>query len=234
MLPEVKHPITKLVLPSDGRPISVRPYTVQEEKLLITARLSDDFNDVVDTLMQIARNCILTDIDVEKLPMFDMEWIFLNLRKNSVSNIVDLHYDDESTQKKIAFKVDLGDVKVIKDPTHSQKIQLTDQLFIKMRYPTMRQLLMIEKVMIEDGDVDNAVYDVFLDCVESVMDDEKVYTEFTREELDKMILSLPMATLNKVRTFLETMPALQHTVKLKTGDGEKEVTLRGLRDFFTF
>ena len=234
MLPEIKHPILKLVLPSNGKTISYRPYTVREEKLFLTARMSEDFEEAVDTLLQVLKNCILTeDVKVDDLPMFDIEWLFMNLRKNSVSNVVELFYDDEGT--KIPFKIDLADVTVYKDPKHSTKLKLTEGLYASMRYPNLRDILKLEAAVTAPvAEFNDLVFEMFLNNVEAIYDDDKKYDQFTKEELSKLILSLPLNSMEEVRQFFETMPVILLKTTVKTPSGPKEVTLRGLRDFFTF
>ena len=234
MLPEIKHPILKLVLPSNGKTISYRPYTVREEKLFLTARMSEDFEEAVDTLLQVLKNCILTeDVKVDDLPMFDIEWLFMNLRKNSVSNVVELFYDDEGT--KIPFKIDLADVTVYKDPKHSTKLKLTEGVYASMRYPNLRDILKLEAAVTAPvAEFNDLVFEMFLNNVEAIYDDDKKYDQFTKEELSKLILSLPLNSMEEVRQFFETMPVILLKTTVKTPSGPKEVTLRGLRDFFTF
>jgi len=150
-LPKIKHPLFKLVVPSTGKTVSYRPYTVQEEKLLLIVKMSEDLKEVIDTVKQIIKNCVVDEIDVDKLAMFDIEYIFINVRKVSVSNVVELVYTEED--KKYQFTVDLEDVKVKFDPTHTDKIQLSESLGVKMRYPDLETMLTMEyKIRMSDFD----------------------------------------------------------------------------------
>jgi hypothetical protein len=235
-LPEIKHPVHKLKVPSSNKEIRYRPYTVKEEKLLLTVRLSDDIEEIIETIKQIIQNCVYDEIDPEKLAMFDVEYIFVNLRKVSVSNEVEMYLDHEG--KKIPFKVDLNNVKIRFDEKHTNIIQINDDVSIKLRYPNIKQILRLESLTVTEGvtptQVNDYIFDMFIDCIESIMDSEKVYSDFTREELSTFVLSLPSENNDKILQFFNTMPTLEHTVNVKLPNGEtKEATLRGLKDFFT-
>lgn len=235
-LPEIKHPIFKLKVPSTNKEIRYRPYTVKEEKLLLTVRLSDDIDEIITTIKQIIQNCVLDELNSEKLAMFDVEYIFVNLRRVSVSNEVEMFIDHDG--KKIPFKVDLNDVKIKFDKNHSNIIQINDDISIKLRYPNITQILRLENLTSTEGvtptQINDYIFDMFIDCIESIMDSNKVYSDFTREELTTFVLSLPSENNDKILQFFNTMPTLEHTVKIKLPNGEtKEATLRGLKDFFT-
>lgn len=236
-LPEIKHPIFKLSIPSTKQTVSYRPYTVQEEKLLLVVRMSEDIDEIIDTLKQIIKNCVLDDINVDKLAMFDIEYIFINIRKVSVSNEVDLFYTDGDL--KIPMKVNLDDVKVKFNPEHTDKIAINERLGIKMKYPNLDNMLKIE-YSLRAGDfdkkvVDDSVFNMILNCVEYIYDDDKIYNEFTNEELESFVLSLKIEDLKKIQRFFETLPAVEHTVQVRINETEtRDVVLRGLKDFFTF
>lgn len=236
-LPEIKHPIFKLKVPSTKKEIRYRPYTVKEEKLLLTTKMSDDVEDIIETLKQVIRNCVLDEINVDKLAMFDIEYLFINLRKVSVSDKVELFV--EHNNKKIPFEVDLNNVHVHFPKDHSNTIAINDDVSIKLRYPNMKQMLKLESVASSEDTslikVDDYIFDMFIECIESVMDQSKVYNDFTKEELTTFVLSLPSDNNKKIAEFFNTMPSLEHTVTVKLPDGEStEVKLRGLKDFFIF
>lgn len=227
-LPEIKHPVYKLVVPSTNKTISYRPYTVQEEKLLLMVRMSDDLEEVISCLKQIVRNCVFDDIDVDKLAIFDIEYIFVNLRKVSISNEVDMFLEHE--KKKIPFKVDLNQVKVKFKEDHSNLIKINDSISIKMRYPNLAQVITLEE---DDSDPDK-IFSIFIDCIVSIMDENKSYSDFTKEELETFVLSLPMENTQKMTEFFRSMPVVELEAEVPMPDGtKKEVKLSGLKDFFT-
>lgn len=236
-LPEIKHSIFKLKIPSTKKEIRYRPYTVKEEKLLLTSKLSDEVDEIVETLKQIIQNCVLDEINIDKLAMFDIEYIFINLRKVSVSDRVELFVDNEG--KKIPFEVDLNTVSVKFDKDHTNIIQINDSISMKMKYPNLKQMIKLEELAGDESStlmtVDDYIFDMFVDCVESIMDDEKVYSDFTKEEITKFVLNLPSDNNKKITDFFNSMPSLEHTVNVRLPDGgTTEVKLKGLKDFFIF
>jgi hypothetical protein len=236
-LPEIKHPIFKLTVPSTKKSISYRPYTVKEEKLLLTVRMSDDLEEVIETLKQVINNCVLDDISVDKLAMFDIEYIFINLRKVSVSNEVEMYITHE--EKRVPFTLDLDKVQVVFKPDHTNVIHINDDLGIKMKYPNMNQMLKLEEIYAEPEydvkKVDEYLFNIFISCIDNIFDSKKVYNEFSKEELETFVLSLPVENNKKILEFFRTMPTLEHTVNVELPDGTmKEAKLSGLRDFFTF
>ena len=235
-LPEIKHPTFKLKIPSTKKEIRYRPYTVKEEKLLLTVRMSEDIEEIIETIKQIIRNCVLDEINIDKLAMFDIEYMFVNLRKVSVSNEVEMYMDYEG--KKIPFKVDLNDVKIVFNEKHSNTIEINDDISVKLKYPTITQMLRLENLTLTEGvtpaQINDYIFDMFIDCIESIRDSQKVYNDFTREELTTFVLSLPSENNDKILQFFNTMPTLEHKVHVRLPNGEtKEATLRGLKDFFT-
>lgn len=236
-LPEIKHSIFKLKIPSTKKEIRYRPYTVKEEKLLLTSKLSDNIDEVVDTLKQVIKNCVLDDINIDKLAMFDIEYLFVNLRKVSVSNKVELFIEHDG--KKIPFEVDLEAVQVKFPKDHSNIIAINDSISVKMKYPNMKQMLKLEDVAAADDTslikVDDYIFDMFVECIEAVMDQDKVYNDFTKEELTNFVLNLPSDNNKKIAGFFNSIPSLEHNITVRLPNNETtEVKLKGLKDFFIF
>lgn len=194
---------------------------------------SDDLSESIDTLKQIINNCCVDQVDVDKLAVFDIEYIFIKLRSKSVGEQLELVVNDENEKK--PFKVDLEQVEVKFNPEHEQKFTLVNDVGVSMKYPNFDSIMKLEKQVKQNEGVDQFVFDMFIDCIEFVFDDNKVYDSFTKQELEEFVLSLPSNTTVKIRKFFETMPVLEHTVKIRKKDGSAEdVVLRGLKDFFIF
>lgn len=232
-LPKINHPIFRITIPSSKKVLSFRPYTVKEEKLLLMVNSSEDLSESIETLKQIINNCCIEPIEVSKLAVFDIEYIFIKLRSKSVGEQLELVFNSGGNKR--PFIVDLESVEVKFNPEHQQKFVLSGDVGVSMKYPNFDSMLKLEKLMKDDGNVDDFVFDMFIDCVENVFDNSKVYTDFSREELEEFVLSLPTEATATIKKFFETMPVLEHTVKVKAKDGSTEdVVLRGLKDFFIF
>ena len=230
-LPKIKHPTYPVTIPSSKKKITLRPFTVQEEKLLFMAKSSEASDDILSAVKQIIQNCITEKVDVDKLATFDIEYLFIKLRSKSVGEVVDLEYNDPDTKETIKFQVNLDDIEIKNHPDHSNKIIVQGDIGMVMRYPTLEEIKSIDR---NKGDDTNAIFDVLYACIEKIFDDDKVYNDFSREELLDFINTLPMDSMEKVKTFFNTMPSVEHTVKLKNKQGDtREVVLKGINSFFT-
>ena len=228
-LPKIKHPTYSITIPSNNKKVNFRPFTVQEEKLLLMAKNSEKTEDIINTVKQVIHNCIIEPIDVEKLAIFDIEYIFIKLRSKSVGEVVDLDYNDPETDENIKFKINLDDIEVKRNDEHTNKFVLFENIGVVMRYPTLEEVKTVE-----DNGKDEAVFTMLIKCIDQIYDDETVYSDYNEKELDEFINTLPMESMGAIQKFFETMPSVEHTVKLKNKKGEtKEVVLKGINSFFT-
>ena len=231
-LPIIKHPTYSITIPSTKQNISIRPFTVQEEKLLLMARQSEDQDDVVKSIKQIITNCVIEKIDVDKLSTFDIEYIFIKLRAKSVGELVDLEYPvpNSETNEVIKFKLNLDEIEVKFNPNHKNKFIIIDDVGVVMRYPTLNEIRTIES----GNDSEKSVLNILIKCIESIFDEQNVYQDFSEEEITAFIHNLPLDAMQNMRTFFETMPIIEHTTKVKDKSGKEiEVVLRGLNSFFS-
>jgi len=223
-LPKIKHPTFTVTIPSNDKQISIRPFTVQEEKLLLMAQEDEDQVSVLKTVKQVVNNCIMDDIDISKLATFDLEYLILKIRAKSVSELIELNYTLDGEE--IPITINLDEVEIKKNKKNKNKFMITDTIGVVMRYPSL-----------DTVSADNKVDDLFgkiSSCIESVYDDENVYDEFTDKEMEEFIMSLPSEALKTLGEFFNNMPRLEHTIEVTKKNGEKKViTLRGLSDFFT-
>lgn len=232
-LPKITHPVYKIKIPSTKKVVSFRPYTVKEEKLLLMIKSSEEISDAVDVLKQVITNCAVEPIDVDKLALFDIEYIFVKMRSKSVGEEVELVYSKGESKAK--FIVNLEEVEVKFNPDHETKFMLTESIGISMHYPSFDAMLKLDEKIEKNEEIDTFIFDLFIDCVDNIYDDKKVYTDFTRDEMSDYILDLPRDCVDKIKRFFDTMPVLEHKINIKFKDGvAEEVTLRGLKDFFIF
>jgi hypothetical protein len=228
-LPKIKHPTYRITIPSTQKEVNFRPFTVQEEKLLLMAKNSEKTDDIINTVKQVIQNCIIEPVEVEKFAIFDIEYIFIKLRSKSVGEIVDLEYNDPETEENIKFKMNLDDIEVKRNPEHTNKFPLFEKIGVVMRYPTLEEVKTVE----ENGK-EEAVFTMLVKCIDQIYDEETVYSDYNEKELNEFINTLPMESMGAIQKFFETMPSVEHTVKLRNKNGEtKEVTLKGINSFFT-
>jgi len=234
-LPKLNVPTYELVVPSTDEKIKYRPFLVKEEKILLMAMESKDNVQIINAVKDIVSSCTFEKLNAATMPMFDMEYIFLNIRAKSVGEISKLKIlcpDDKKTYASV--ELDLTKVEVQVDDEHSNKIELTDDMGIIMTYPTIDSFL---ESGIENIDASNML-DVIGTCILQIYEEkgEKVYQakDQTKKELTEFIESMDSKQFKKLQSFFDTMPKLKHTIKVKNPKTKKssDVTLTGLNDFF--
>tara|TARA_Y100000782_G_C10165674_1_gene257552 strand:- start:208 stop:942 length:735 start_codon:yes stop_codon:yes gene_type:complete len=241
-LPTVAVPKYQLIVPSTGKELQYRPFLVKEEKILLIAMESDDETQMVSAIRDIISNCVYEDINVRDIPMFDIEYIFLQLRAKSKGEIVDLTFECSKCKQPISHQIDLSKVQITKKEGHNPKIPLSDDIGVIMRYPSMD----IQKIIdATKTDVEN-IFTTISFCIESIWDKDTVYAakDHTSEEMDAFLDSLPDNQFTKIQKFFDTIPVLKHDIELKctskNGKGKKASicgfqetkTLEGLASFF--
>lgn len=236
-LPKIKHPTFTLELISSGEKIKYRPFTVKEEKIILVAQASNDINQVIDAMKQVITNCVVEkDFNVEKLATFDIEYLFINLRAKSVSNIVEVVLNDYDDKKNYNFTVDLDKVEVVRNPEHNRKINLHGDVGVVMRYP---DYTIASKLLQLDEKAENItpLIEMMAACIEKVYQGEKLSTageDFTVEEAIEFINDLPVEAIDKLKEFFDTFPKIEYTINYKNSLGnERSYTLSGISDFFT-
>ena len=234
-LPKLNTPTYELEVPSTDEKIKYRPFLVQEEKILLMAMESKDNAQIINAVKDIVSSCTFEKLNVATMPMFDMEYIFLNIRAKSVGEISKLKIlcpDDKKTYASV--ELDLTKVEVQVGDDHTNKIELTDDMGIIMTYPTIDSFL---ESGIETVNANNML-DVVGSCVLQIYEQkgEKVYQakDQTKKELTEFIESMNSSQFKKLQSFFDTMPKLTHTIQVKNPKTKKtsDVKLTGLNDFF--
>jgi len=233
-LPIINAPQFETTIPSTNQKIFFRPFLVKEEKILFVALQGGEMSEIVNAIKNILRECIIDNVDVDKLATFDLEYLFLQLRSKSVGEEINLrlnHQSGECTHRQdVTILVD--DVKVNFDPQHTDKVMIDDNIGIKFKYPNFK---LIEQFQSVDSNDMQQLFDLLLSCVDFVYDQDNVYDQFTDEELKNFFDALNQKQFNKVTSFFNTLPRLSHTIEWtcdKCGESEK-VVLEGLSNFFT-
>jgi len=242
MLPKLDVPIYTVNLISTGKPVRFRPFLVKEQKLFLMAAESTDGNEMVGVIRQVLRNCVLDEMDIDSLPTFDLEYLFMNLRARSVEEIVDLRYkcnnttkDETGEEKKcsgvVEFKLNLLEVEPTKNPNHKNKIQLTENLGIAFKYPTFEMIQKYEKM-----NENEVMLKILVDCIDYVYDKESVYysKDSSREEMEEFIDNLQQKDLEKFKDFFDTMPEIKKDVHFKCPKCayEEDIAIKGMQNFF--
>ena len=214
-LPVANTPIYKLTIPSTGKMVSYRPFLVKEEKALMIAQQSEDQQVMLNTLKDVIKSCTSNKIDVEKLAMFDIEYIFTQLRARSVGEVSELVFsclECGDPKAKMNVNIDLTTLEVKFHEEHTNVINLFDNVGIKMKYPG---LSLINKMKDNSTEDVSLIFDVIIECIDSIFDEENVYPahEQTKEELEEFINNLTQDQFVKIQKFFETMPKLEKEIE---------------------
>lgn len=236
-LPKLQHPTFELKLPSNGKKIHFRPFTVKEEKILLFAQQDGSQEAILQAFRQLITNCVTEKIDVDKMASFDIEWLFIKLRSASVSNIAKINIQDmnnKGLQETVELTIDLEKDVTITTKKVDPKVVLSEQqdLGVKLRYPTFDAVAHMTSLDKADPTAALAMYD---DVIDVIWEGDTVYTysDYSREEKNEFLESLTESAIDKIQQFLEDMPYVSATVKYKLSTGEdKELEIRGLQSFF--
>jgi len=234
-LPKLTTPTFELEIPSTDEKVKYRPFLVREEKILLMAMESGENKDIVQAVKDIVTECTFGKLKLGNMPMFDVEYLFLNIRAKSVGEISKLNLlcpDDKKTYAKV--EVDLNKVQVQVGDDHTNKIELTDDMGIIMTYPTIDSF---SESGIQTINASNML-DIIGSSILQIYEEkgEKVYEakDQTKKELTEFIESMNTSQFQKIQLFFDSMPKLKHTVKVKNHKTKKEseIVLQGLNDFF--
>jgi len=237
-LPIIVAPTYDIKLVSLPHPVTYRPYLVKEEKLLLTAQQSEDPKDIERAIKQIARNCTDGAVDVDALPLFDLEYLFLQLRAKSVNNIVTLRYGCRNPTSNgvcgapVTIEVNLDEVKIDVPEGHTNRVMLTETVGVTLKYPCVNHL---DAFNSELGNVD--VVQVLIDCLDTVFGTDGTVSEIRETdpaEVRAFVESLSIPQVENLKVFFETMPRLSHTMTFACPKCAytEDIVLTGLLDFF--
>ena len=234
-LPQVVLPTYELEIPSNGKKIKYRPFVVKEEKLLLLALETNDEKQIEEAVKTTLKGCIQTRVKIENLAIFDLEYIFLQIRAVSVGEIVEMKVtckDDNTT--KVQYNLNLSEVNVIKPEGHSNKIMLSDDMGVIMKYPQWNDFI-IGSVMGQSPSAEGIV-EIIAECVDQIFDGEDVYDSSTtsKKEFVQFVENITNAQFEKIQEFFQSCPRLEHKFTvINTNTGEpSEFVLTGLSNFF--
>ena len=231
-LPILNTQTFELNIPSTDEKIKYRPFLVKEEKILLQAQEGDG-DEVTTAILQIVDNCTFGKVQVDKLPSFDIEYIFLNIRSKSVGEKVNLNLAFPGDEKvKVPTDVDLTKVIVEMDDDHGNEISLTDTVKVIMKYPTVKTFQGLDLTKFTATDTINLT----ANCIHQIIDGVETYeaADLSKKEIEEFLENLTQAQFTSIQKFFASMPKLTMNVKITHPKTKKKgtVKLQGLRSFF--
>ena len=238
-LPTVATPTYELKLPSSNKKIKYRPFLVKEEKILIIALESKSQTEITNAVKDVLKQCILTkDVNVDSLPTFDIEYIFLNIRAKSIGEAIKVRVkcpDDPKTEIPVTIYVD--EIKVVKSKEHKTDIVLDNNMTLRMKYPSINQFIETNFDTDEDPKESvNKTFKIISECIDQIYTQEDAWDakDYTSKERVEFVEQLNSKQYKEVEKFFSTMPKLSHKIEITNPKTKKKstVVLEGLADFF--
>lgn len=238
-LPKLEVPTYELELPLSKKKIKYRPYLVKEQKALMMALESSDAKTIQHNVREILTVCTLSkDVDIDELPIVDIEYYFLQLRAKSVSEISESKYrcnnevDDKVCGNIMEAKIDLTEIQPVQEEYVDPEIKLTDTITIKMKYPPFK----LVKDSIDMDNITEVTFNMLAQSIEYVYDGEQFHyaKEVPVEELVEFIEQLNQEQFEKLEKFFNSIPKLSKKIDMtcsKCGF-EHHLDVEGLESFF--
>jgi hypothetical protein len=238
-LPKIDVPTYEIELPVSKTKIKYRPFLVKEQRNLLMAIESSESTTIQQNIKDILYNCTLTeDVDIEKLPIIDVEYYFINLRAKSVGEVVESRYrcnnevDGKECGNIMEKDVDLTQIQVQMNDDISPEIKLTPNISIKLKYPEFG----IVKDSLRYENINDVTFNMIAQSIEYIYDGEQFYyaTESTPEELVEFVEGLNQEQFSKIETFFNNLPKLKETLDIKCSKCgfEHKIEVEGLESFF--
>lgn len=236
-LPILETATFELTLPSSDVQVKFRPFQVKEEKVLLQALESQNQKQTIQALKDIIKVCTFGQLNVDELPTFDLEYVFLQIRSKSVGEVAKLKVlcpDDKKTYADI--DVDISEIDVHVDDEHTNKILVDESknIGVIMKYPTINSIDPTKDY--SKGADSKVLFDMISKGIYQVFEGEKTHLaeDYSKEELDKFVESMPSVAFKKIQKFYETMPQLRHEIEVENPKTKvkSKITLKGLTDFF--
>ena len=232
MLPKLDTPTYRLTLPSTGEEIQYRPFLVKEQKLLMMAQESESEQQVIDTVGNLVQSCTFEKIDSGSSPLFDIEYIFLQIRGKSIGEKVELNVicpDDEKTT--VPTEVDINDIVVQMTDGHTNEIEITDTVKLFLKYPILNDM----KKIADDTSQVEQIFEILTQCVHEIHYGEQIFSriDINEKDITEFIDQLTGKQFEKIMEFFNTMPKLRHVISVTNPETkvESEVVVEGLASF---
>ena len=230
-LPKLNTPTYELEIPSTDEKIKYRPFLVKEEKILMMAMEAGKSSDITGAVKEIVHECTFGKLDISKLPMFDVEFLFLNIRAKSVGEVSKIGLKCEECETSNEILIDLDTIEVQGLDNINYTIMVNDNIGMKLRYPTVKDASILSKYTGVE-----AAMKTMIACIENIFDENKVYPakDSTPKELEQFIDSLNSEQFKKLQVFFERMPVLSHKVGYTCSKCStvNELVIKGLANFF--
>jgi hypothetical protein len=220
-------------IPSTGKEVKFRPFLIKEEKILLIAMESQDQKIIINAIGDTVNSCMIEDIDIFEMPIFDLEYLFLQIRSKSVGETSSVNIGCKSCNHKNEVIIPIDDIKVT-NPKTDKNIKLNDEITLSMQYPSLNDILKTN-ALDNNTEIERNM-ETFYACLEAVETEEERFMvkDEPHEEIVNFVESLTSSQFEKIKKFVDSIPSLRHTLKFncESCDTENTRILQGTNDFF--
>jgi T4 bacteriophage base plate protein len=233
-LPKIEYPTINIQIPPENKTYQFRPMLVKEEKLLLMAKVSDDETDMLQAIKQVVNNCLIdTTLDVNGLPLYALEYIFVKLRGFSIGDKISVSYRDLEDNKNYDFEIDLNKVEIKFPDGIDNKIAITDKSGLTLKYPTAE--IYSDKLFLK-SEGEETFYRLVIRCINQIYDGDTVHEgkEFDEDALLEFLEYIDIPNFEKIRNFMLNLPSLYYKIEYtNSNNNHRQIELKTLSDFFT-
>jgi hypothetical protein len=237
-LPKIDTPIFELTLPLSKKKIKFRPFLVKEQKVLLMTKEANDKETIIRSMKQILQNCTLSEIDIDSLPIVDIEIYFLNLRARSVGEVVELQYKCENVVEsavcgnKLDASFNLLEIQPKNIENYTDTIMVTDKIGIKFKHPDFS---LLESIKENETYVD-LVTEVIINSIDYIFEGETFYysRETPKQELLDFLESLSQKQFDEIENHFKSLPVLEKNIEIICSrcGFKHDIQLEGIDNFF--
>jgi hypothetical protein len=240
MLPQIAVRKYKINLPSvNDKEVYFRPFIVAEHKLLLEVRGLEDSERLYSTVIEIINNCTFNKIDVPNLPVYEIDYLFLNIKAKSSGESVASIFTcvNPECKKQTPIDIDLTQAKIKypKEFTESALIFIDDEKTsgIRLHPTTFAQTKELSKTAKGTEIFNRLAYSI----IECIFTKDAVYLpgkDYTYEELVKFVDELPEKVLISINKYIENLPyvALDLDITCPHCKTRKQIEIKELESFF--
>ncbi len=230
-LPVQETPNFNTHLPLSKQNVKFRPFLVKEQKNLMMAREGKNSKEIFDAICDIISHVTFNKIDALKLPMVDLEYLFLQIRMRSIGETSKIGLQCQNCQHPHETTVDLESIKIDTDKLPESKIKISDSLMIELEFPTAGSALIVDELQEVD-----AVKPLLRTNMVRIYDESEIYElkDFPDSEINNFIESLTLDQFAEIMKFFNELPSLEKNIEYKCSNcgTENKINLKGLQSFF--
>jgi hypothetical protein len=154
--------------------------------------------------------------------------LFLKIRSKSIGETADFTLSCGECGKTTPYLLKLDEVEVKGLENQPDKfIKINEEIGVKLKWPTA--LVAAEVDTLTDDEL-------VARCIDYIVDGEETFgvENETPEEIGSFVENLPINVMDKMRTFFQQMPRIEHTVEYNCPHCEHDnnISINGYEHFF--